>query len=99
VPRAYGTASSPRWRMIRTFEYLILDSTMVRAHQHAAGEKKGLRIRPIRRSVGRAHPYQDSTLFRSVITRPRKKFPAGNGVMRRRATVPCLPVPYAQQPT
>jgi putative transposase len=28
------------------FEYLILDSTIVRAHQHAAGAKKGLRIRP-----------------------------------------------------
>ena len=30
------------------FEYLILDSTIVRAHQHAAGAKKGgLRIRPL----------------------------------------------------
>ena len=28
------------------FEYLILDSTIVRAHQHAAGAKKALRIRP-----------------------------------------------------
>lgn len=28
------------------FEYLILDSTIVRAHQHAAGAKKGLQIRP-----------------------------------------------------
>ena len=28
------------------FEYLIIDSTIVRAHQHAAGTKKGLRIRP-----------------------------------------------------
>ena len=28
------------------FEYLILDSTIVRAHQHAAGAKRGLRIRP-----------------------------------------------------
>ena len=27
------------------FEYLILDSTIVRAHQHAAGAKKGLKIR------------------------------------------------------
>jgi transposase len=27
------------------FEYLIVDSTIVRAHQHAAGAKKGLRIR------------------------------------------------------
>ena len=34
------------------FEYLIVDSTIVRAHQHAAGAKKGgLRIRP---SVARA---------------------------------------------
>lgn len=29
------------------FEYLIIDSTIVRAHQHAAGAKKGLRIRPL----------------------------------------------------
>ena len=28
------------------FEYLIIDSTIVRAHQHAAGAKKGLRIKP-----------------------------------------------------
>ena len=29
------------------FEYLIIDSTIVRAHQHAGGaKKKGLRIRP-----------------------------------------------------
>ena len=27
------------------FEYLIIDSTIVRAHQHAAGAKKGLKIR------------------------------------------------------
>jgi transposase len=30
------------------FEYLIVDSTIIRAHQHAAGAKKGgLRIRPL----------------------------------------------------
>ena len=28
------------------FEYLIIDSTIVRVHQHAAGAKKGLKIRP-----------------------------------------------------
>jgi hypothetical protein len=28
------------------FEYLIVDSTIVRAHQHAAGAKGGLRIKP-----------------------------------------------------
>ena len=35
------------------FEYLIVDSTIVRAHQHASGAKKGgLKIRPrIRPSV------------------------------------------------
>jgi len=27
-------------------EYLILDSTIVRAHQHAAGAKRGLKIKP-----------------------------------------------------
>ena len=30
----------------RDFEFLILDSTIVRAHQHAAGAKGGLKIRP-----------------------------------------------------
>lgn len=28
------------------FEYLNVDSTIVRAHQHAAGAKKGLKIGP-----------------------------------------------------
>jgi putative transposase len=28
------------------FEYLIIDSTIVRAHQHAAGAKGGLKIKP-----------------------------------------------------
>ena len=27
------------------FEYLIVDSTIVRAHQHAAGAKRGLKVR------------------------------------------------------
>jgi hypothetical protein len=27
------------------FEYLVIDSTIVRAHQHASGAKGGLRIR------------------------------------------------------
>ena len=30
----------------REFEYLIVDSTIVRAHQHASGAKGGLKIRP-----------------------------------------------------
>ena len=30
------------------FEYLIVDSTIVRAHQHSAGAKKGgLKIKPL----------------------------------------------------
>ena len=30
------------------FEYLIVNSTIIRAHQHAAGAKKGgLKIRPL----------------------------------------------------
>lgn len=29
------------------FEYLIVDSTIIRAHQHASGAKKGLKIRPL----------------------------------------------------
>ncbi len=28
------------------FEYVIIDATIVRAHQHAAGAKGGLKIRP-----------------------------------------------------
>jgi putative transposase len=28
------------------FEYLIVDSTIVRVHQHGAGAKGGLKIRP-----------------------------------------------------
>jgi putative transposase len=29
------------------FEYLIVDSTIIRAHQHAAGAKRGLKIKPL----------------------------------------------------
>jgi len=29
------------------FEYLIIDSTIIRAHQHASGAKRGLKIRPL----------------------------------------------------
>ena len=29
------------------FEYLIVDSTIIRAHQHASGAKSGLKIRPL----------------------------------------------------
>ena len=29
------------------FEYLIIDSTIVRAHQHATGKKGGLKIAPL----------------------------------------------------
>lgn len=29
------------------FEYLVLDSTIVRVHQHAAGGKGGLRLKPL----------------------------------------------------
>ena len=41
------------WRMFEAmaddpdFEYLIVDSTIIRAHQHASGAKKGLQIRPL----------------------------------------------------
>jgi transposase len=41
------------WRILAAmsddpdFEYLIVGSTIIRAHQHAAGAKKGLRIRPL----------------------------------------------------
>jgi transposase len=44
------------WRMLAAmsddpdFEYLIVDSTIIRAHQHAAGAKKGLKIKTLGRS-------------------------------------------------
>jgi transposase len=34
------------------FEYLIVDSTIIRAHQHAAGAKRGLKIRPLAAPAG-----------------------------------------------
>jgi transposase len=61
LPEAFGDWNSvfrrfSRWSIKgvwwRIFEYLIVDSTIVRAHQHAAGAKKGgLKIR---RSAARA---------------------------------------------
>ena len=53
--RRFSRWSSKRvwWRIFEAmsddsdFEYLIVDSTIIRAHQHAAGAKKGgLKIRP-----------------------------------------------------
>ena len=41
------------WRLFEAlanepdFEYLIIDSTIVRAHQHATGKKGGLKIAPL----------------------------------------------------
>jgi putative transposase len=41
------------WRLFEAmsgdedFEYLIVDSTIIRAHQHASGAKRGLKIRPL----------------------------------------------------
>ena len=55
VFRRFSRWSAKRvwWRIFEAmsddpdFEYLIVDSTIVRAHQHAAGAKKGgLKIRP-----------------------------------------------------
>jgi hypothetical protein len=43
---AYGSGFLPQLTDDPDFEYLILDSTIVRAHQHAAGAKGGLKIRP-----------------------------------------------------
>jgi transposase len=45
------------------FEYVILDATIVRAHQHAAGAKGGLRLRP---SAARAAARAPSCTSRST---------------------------------
>ena len=54
IYRRYSRWTAKRvWQRVFTamaddpdFEYLVIDSTIVRAHQHAAGAKKGLRIKP-----------------------------------------------------
>jgi putative transposase len=48
-----GSLKGVWWRVFEAmsddpdFEHLIVDSTIVRAHRHAAGAKKGLKIRPL----------------------------------------------------
>ena len=42
LPDAFG----PWYTDDPDFEYLIIDSTIVRAHHHAGGAKGGLKIRP-----------------------------------------------------
>jgi transposase len=49
------------------FEYLILDSTIVRAHQHAAGAKRGLRIRPLAVRVAARAPKSISPYVGSAV--------------------------------
>jgi putative transposase len=44
------------------FEYLIVDSTIVCAHQHASGAKRGLKIRP-----SDAHACGGDTISRSDV--------------------------------
>jgi putative transposase len=45
--RGFSAETTPRGSDDPDFEYLIVDSTIVRTHQHAAGAKKGgLKITP-----------------------------------------------------
>ncbi len=53
-PFSRWSAKGVWWRIFEAvsddpdFEYLIIDSTVIRAHQHAAGAKKGgLKIKPL----------------------------------------------------
>ena len=50
------------------FEYLVVDSTIVRAHQHAAGAKKALTIRPSAAPVAARAP--SSTLPSAALALP-----------------------------
>ncbi len=69
------------------FEYLIIDSTIVRAHQHAAGAKKGV-YRSGHWPITRRAEYQDP--YRG----PRSRLPcsvhAHRGSERRRTASRCL---------
>ncbi len=44
--RGYGCASSRRWPGNPPSSMQLIDSSIIRAHQHAAGGKKGARITP-----------------------------------------------------
>ena len=53
LPPTFGSWNSVfRWNLFNAmaddpdFDYLIIDSTIVRAHQHATGKKGGLKIAP-----------------------------------------------------
>jgi len=48
------------------FEYVIVDATIVRAHQHSAGAKGGLRLRPSAARVAASPPSCTSPSMRSA---------------------------------
>ena len=48
------------------FEYVIVDATIVRAHQHSAGAKGGLRLRPSGARVAASPPSCTSPSMRSA---------------------------------
>ena len=43
----YGCGSSRPWRRSSPQSLHLIDSSIIRAHQHAAGGKKGARITPL----------------------------------------------------
>ena len=49
------------------FEYLIIDATIVRAHQHAAGQKGGLKRKPSAARAVVSPPSSTSPSMRSAI--------------------------------
>jgi transposase len=48
------------------FEYVIVDATIVRAHQHSAGAKGGLRLKPSAARVAGSRPSSTSPSTRSA---------------------------------
>ena len=49
------------------FEYVIIDATIVRAHQHSAGGKKGPKLRPSGARAAVSRPSSTSPSMRSAI--------------------------------
>jgi len=57
-------------------EYVIIDATIVRAHQHAAGAKGGLKIRPSGARAAGRRPSFTSPSMRSAIHCASRSLPA-----------------------
>jgi transposase len=74
LPRQFGWAQKGTWERIfkrlsddPDFEYVLIDATHIRVHQHATGAKGGLKNRPLANRVAARRRKSQRSSMRSAI--------------------------------